>query len=73
VKGQSRRAWKVIFVTALTVVGVLAGFSLLAFDLPLAAYAVVAGANVLTAPYVGLAWALMHRTLTRLPGGAETA
>jgi hypothetical protein len=73
VKGQSRRAWKVVFVTALMVVGVLAGFSLLALDLPLAAYAVVAGANVLTAPYVGLAWALMHRTLTRLPGAAGTA
>jgi hypothetical protein len=72
VKGQSRRAWKVVFITALMVVGVLAGFALLAFDLPLAAYAVVVGANVLTAPYVGLAWALMHRTLTRLPA-AEPA
>jgi hypothetical protein len=70
VKGQSRRAWKVVFITALMVVGVLAGFSLLAFDLPLAAYAIVAAANVVTAPYVGLAWALMHRTLTRLPTAA---
>jgi hypothetical protein len=67
VKGQSRRAWKVVFVTALIVLGVLAGFSLLSLDLPLAAYAVVLAANVVTAPYVGLAWALMHRALTRLP------
>lgn len=72
VKGQSRRAWKVVFITSLMVVGVLAGFGFLAFDLPLAAYAVVVGANVLTAPYVGLAWALMHRTLTRLPAAEGT-
>lgn len=66
VRGQARRAWKVVFITALLVVAVLAGFAFLAVDLPLAAYAVVTAANVVTAPYVGVAWALMHRTLTRL-------
>ena len=63
VRGQSRRAWKVFFVTALIVVAVLAGFSFLAIGLPLAAYAIVVAANVVTAPYVGVAWAQMHRVL----------
>lgn len=72
VAGQSRRAWKVVFVTALMVAGVVTGLALLSFDLPLAAYAVVVGANVLTAPYVGLAWALMHGSLARLPDEART-
>ena len=68
VTGQTRRAWKVVFVSGLMVAAVVVLLSSLAFELPLAAYAVVVGANVVTAPYVGLAWALMHRTLMRLPG-----
>jgi hypothetical protein len=67
VHGQTRRAWKVVFVSGLMVAAVLTALSSMAFELPLATYAVVTGANVVTAPYVGLAWALMHRTLTRLP------
>lgn len=68
VRGQYRRAAKVVFVSGLAVVATLVLFTLLApTELPFAVYALLALANAAAAPYVGLAWAYMHRTLAALP------
>jgi hypothetical protein len=67
VRGQTRRAAKVVFVSGVVLVATLALFAVLVpTDVPFATYTLLALANVLAAPYVALAWAFMHRTLTRL-------
>lgn len=74
VRGQSRRAAKVVFVSGLAVLATLVLFGLLApTDLPFAAYAVLALANAVAVPYVALAWAYMHRTLAELPPAEAAA
>lgn len=68
VRGQSRRAAKVVFVSGLAVLATLVLFGLMApTDLPFAAYALLALANAVAVPYVALAWAYMHRMLAALP------
>jgi hypothetical protein len=68
VRGQARRAAKVVFVSGLVILATLGLFGLMApADFPLATYVLLALANVLGAPYVGLAWAYMHRALAGLP------
>ena len=68
VAGEGRRALKVVGLSVLMVVGVLLGVaSILAVaGGVLTAVVIVFAANALSAPYVGLAWALMHRTLAAL-------
>jgi hypothetical protein len=74
VDGQYRRAAKVVFVSGLAVVATLVLFALIApTELPFAAYALLAAANIVAAPYVGVAWALMHRTLAALPDAEAEA
>lgn len=73
-RGQYRRATKVVFVSGLAVVATLVLFALIApTQLPFAAYALLAAANVVAAPYVGVAWALMHRALAALPDAEAEA
>jgi hypothetical protein len=74
VSGQTRRAAKVVFISGLVVLATLALLGLLApTGLPFATYTLLLLANAIAAPYVGLAWAFMHRTLTRLPRGEAAA
>ena len=74
VRGQYRRATKVVFVSGLAVVATLVLFALIApTQLPFAGYTLLAAANIVAAPYVGVAWALMHRTLAALPDAEAEA
>lgn len=74
VRGQARRAAKVVFVSGLVVLATLLLFTLMApAGLPFAAYALLALANVVAAPYVALAWAYMHRALAGLPQAEAAA
>jgi hypothetical protein len=75
VRGQARRAAKVVFVSGLVVLATLLLFTLMApTGLPFAAwYALLALANVVAAPYVALAWAYMHRALAGLPQAEAAA
>jgi hypothetical protein len=74
VRGQSRRAAKVVFVSGLAVLATLVLFGLMTpTDLPFAAYALLALANAVAVPYVALAWAYMHRTLAGLPQAEAAA
>jgi hypothetical protein len=74
VRGQFRRAAKVVFVSGLAVLATFVLFALIApTDLPFAAYALLALANAVAAPYVALAWAHMHRTLAALPQAEAAA
>jgi hypothetical protein len=74
VRGQWRRAAKVVFVSGLALVATLVLFGLLApAELPFAAYGLLALANVVAAPYVALAWAYMYRTLAALPSTEAAA
>lgn len=67
VRGQGRRAAKVVFVSGVVVGATLLLFALMApADLPFATYSLLALANVFAAPYVALAWAYMHRALSHL-------
>jgi hypothetical protein len=69
VKGEGRRAVSVILVSIVMVLAVvLALLGLLPFTEPgpVSAFVLIAVANVVATPYVGLAWALMYRVLARL-------
>lgn len=74
VRGQARRAAKVVFVSGLVVLATLSLLGLLApTGLPFVTYGLLALANTLAGPYVGLAWAYMHRTLAALPRAQAAA
>lgn len=68
VRGQARRAAKVVFISGLVVLATLVLFGLMApAGFPFVTYALLTLANAVAGPYVGLAWAYMHRALAGLP------
>jgi hypothetical protein len=75
VRGQTKRAAKVVFVSGLVVLTSLAlpGLAAPAGAPVLLTYALLGVANAIAAPYVGLAWAFMYRNLAQLPTPEATA